>query len=384
LEEIGPKPIIEYTPDNQTVDVDVHRSMYKCFKESGKKQDEIKTSGDNQYLYNKNSRSYTDSKSVSSFKSTTKSWVGNLKTSAGHTLKNTNHIGSFYSNIDSWYNNGTNYPSGYDKLYLKGLNKNEYYWYYDVPAKPDLGEESNIFEYITETLSLVVENFFKKIFDLFIVLLLVIDYFLCWGINYIFSLMDQILFNVLNSVTLFHMYIDMTLFKIDWMPAKFLFGMYDMFILRKPFVPIAKFAATNPQGGNLILLSKEVSTKFNTEWRRLIGHTPIIKTPYQMLNYLKIEKDNSNPSTVFLQPTGKFNMDKDYVQTLNSWVAKTGVPKYIEPHLLKNGDKSYTLINSNSNIDWSKIGFSASSSGKEITVNNYGVPFTLITFEEEI
>ena len=383
LEEIGPKPIIEYTPDKQTVNVDIHRSMYKCFKESGKKQDVIKTSGANQYLYNKNSRSYTDSKSVSSFKSTTKNWVGGLTTSAGFALKNTDHKGAFYSKIDSWYNNRTNYPSGYDKLYLKGLNRNEYYWFYDVPAQPDLGEESNIFEYITETMSLVVENFFKKIFNLFIVLLLVVDYFLCWGINYIFSLMDQILFNVLSSISLFHIYVDMALFKIDWMPATFLFNMYDMFILRKPYVPIAKFATSNPQGGNLILLSKEVSTRFNTEWRRVIGHTPVIKTPYQMLNSLKVEKDTSNPSVVFINPVGQFNLNKDYVKTLNSWVAKTGVPKYTGPHLLKYGERSYTLIDSNANIDWKQISFSANASGKEITVNNYGVPFTLIAFEEE-
>lgn len=375
LNEIGPKPIIEYTPDAQYVDVDVHTSMYKSFTESGKKQGSIKTTGANQYLYNATSRSKTSAWSTTQYKENTKNWIYGKKTTANRLVSSCNAASKIRNEIYSWY-------SATDKLYLRGLNKNEYYWYYDVPAQPDLGETANIFEYITETISLTVENYFKKIFDLFVVLLLSIDYFLCLGINYIFSLFDNLLVSIITPIMLLHLYINLALFKIDWMPAWGLISLFEQFVKRKPLVPIAKFAASNPMGTNIILLSKEVSTRFSTEWKRLIGHTPVLKTPYQMVNTLKILKDTPNSATIFLQPSGNFNLSKNYVQMLNSWTVNTGVPRYKGPHLLKNGELSYDIIKAKNKIDWKYIGFSAQSSGQEFVVNNYGIPFTLISIEE--
>lgn len=392
LNEVGPKPIIEFTPDVQTVNVDIFHSMKQAFDNAGTSQGSIETKGPNSFLYGATSRTMIHEEPVSTFKTKTKSWLDSKETSAGFRLSApqcSRHRSAFYNIIDSWYNSSSNFPGGKDKVQLKGLNRNEYYWYYNVPAKPDLGESANIFETITEVVGMAIQNFATKLYEIFTILLLVVDYFLCFGLNFILSLVDDLLRTFLDAITFFQIYwavniLNLATFEINIMPAKFLFSLYDMFLFRKPYVPIAKFASSNPVGGNMILLSKEVSTRFSTEWKRIIGYTPIIRTPYQMLNSIKIGKPHQSKSYTFINPSSNYFFSKDYVQVLNSWRIQTGTPRFKEPHLLKNGRLSYELIPIHTDLDWKYLNFSVQDSGTEFQVFNYGMPFTLVSFEEDI
>jgi hypothetical protein len=277
---------------------------------------------------------------------------------------------------------------------FKALDKRKYYWHYSVPSKPDYGETSNVFEYIMEAASKLADNLLNKIFDIFIMALLFLDYFLCWSFNYILAFLDNVLINIIKPFYTFVFWIliqvnipllftTITITLVNWKIYPFiglLRPLVASFIDRKPFVPISRFISSNPQGNNIVIFSKEYTTNFHQDWNRITGVQKVFNSPYTVLNNVKINKDNGID---FISSTGNYNFNDadDLAKIYKFWSYKIPIAKYYRTTKITNAEYSVKTIQGKHNLDQKYLSFSVDS-GLTTTISNYGAPFTLISFEE--
>jgi hypothetical protein len=273
---------------------------------------------------------------------------------------------------------------------FKAMDKKQYYWYYSVPSEPEYTETSNVLEAVSQTVATLADNFLQKISDILIMALLFLDYFLCWAFNWITSTVDNIIINALKPfyTFVFRILIQVpilwwTITIVDWKWYPFIGLLRPVIasvIHRKPFVPIARFISSNPIGHNIVIFSKEYTTKFDYKWRRIYGLQKIYNSPYTVLNKVKIEKKDA---VDFISNAANYSFaESDKVASAHKyWVYKIPVAQFYKSSKITNPANSVRTIQGKRIIDHKYLGFNVTS-GQETTIGNYGEPFTIISFEE--
>ncbi|MDI3476897.1 MAG: hypothetical protein PWQ59_422 [Thermoanaerobacterium sp.] len=278
---------------------------------------------------------------------------------------------------------------------FKAMDRRQYYWYYSVPSQSEYTETSNVLEAVSQTVATLADNFLQKISDVLIMALLFLDYFLCWAFNWIVSTIDNILisvvapfytflFRILIQIRIWIIFVGwITITLVDWKWFPFMGLLRPVIasvIHRKPFVPIARFISSNPIGHNIVIFSKEYTTKFDYKWRRIYGLQKIYKSPYTVLNKVKIEKKDA---VDFISNAANYSFtESDKVASAHKyWVYKIPVAQFYKSSKITNPANSVKTIQGKRIIDHKYLGFNVTS-GQETTIGNYGEPFTIISFEE--
>ncbi len=403
LEE-GPKTLVEYENFGATIKAPIYKNFGLAIDDVETNPDlgEVALNPQQSFVYNfATSNTATKTFPKDPLISELDSWLSGL------TVHHTNMFASSQTaQFASFDNAQFNREKEYFKTKIKtpsatfkAMDRRKYYWYYTVPSKPDLGETANVFEAITESVASTIDNLLGKIFELLIIGLLFLDHFLCWTFNYVQSFVDEIIMDMLAT---FYPFCVWLFFQIK-IPIWYIFGTYWItftilnwkfypfmgmlrpviatFVHRKPFVPIARFITSNPMGGNIVLLSKEFTTRFHQSWNRISGMQKVYKSPYTVLNKVKIDKNQGIDFVSCAAPMAFTNSDSLY-RTSGYWDYKIPVAQFYQSSKITNPSNSVRTISGKQNIDRRYLGFSVES-GKETSVCNFGMPFTIISFEEK-